>query len=472
MKRRVVFALVLAMLVISGCTQKPVDPTTKPTEPAATKPVEPIPTSAPTEPADPLEVLRADMMDSSCAFAVAFVGNIYLSGDQDPTALLQENAALLCAEYPFLLEIPSENMVDMGFGEIYCIIPADPDAAVRVAAAEMISDAEKVYEDVLYEASGEPFLLICNGTDLLPDAQVTVVSQGSETVWYPRLDKYLRPEPLIGETGQPLFLDITDYGTLFARDYLEMLDWDSFGVPTREDLVGTVWGWEGFAANDDLFTTYLLAFEENTAIVRWNDGINREDHELRDVPWDLQQMDSFAVLTLDLGGFAGVRSYNLLYAEEYGWLYTIVDLTSLEVAAGQEIPMRIMEERSLDAPDPMEMVGTWQRFRLEVEGYQEEDNSRSRTITIQGETQDALTISFMDRNYPDSNYYDQPLIVKQGVIYYGCGNQLWLAEVDYVGPWGTTYTITLLDDGTLLVHNYFLLDGAPSVSIEWFKRTG
>ena len=471
MKRMAVFVLVLALLVISGCEKKPVDPTTVSTEPVATKPAETVPTTVATEPADPLDVLRTEMADTSCAFAVAFVGNIYLRGDHDPAALL-ENAGRLCEQYPFLEEISSENMVNMGWGEIYCIIPADPDATVRVAAAEMISDAEKVYEDVLYEASGEPFLLICNGTDLLPDAQVTVVSQGSETVWYPRLDKYLRPEPLIGETGQPLFLDITDYGTLFARDYMEMLDWDSFALPAKEDLIGTAWGWEGIASNDNLFTTYLLAFEENTAIVRWNDGINREDHEMRDVPWTLNHVDGFAVLTLDLGGFAGVRSYNLLYAQEFGWLYTIVDLTGPEVTAGQEIPTRFLEERSLDAPDPMEMVGAWQRFRLEVEGYAEEDNSRSCTINIQGETRDTLTISFTDRNYPDSNYYDQPLLVKQGVIYQGCGNQLWLADVDYVGPWGTTYTLTLLEDGTLLVQNYFLLDGAPSVSYEWFERVG
>ena len=46
----------------------------------------------------------------------------------------------------------------------------------------------------------------------------------------------------------------------------------------------------------------------------------------------------------------------------------------------------------------------------------------------------------------------------------------WVADVDYVGPWDTTYTVTLTTDDILIKQNYFLLDGAPSVSYEYFRR--
>ena len=42
--------------------------------------------------------------------------------------------------------------------------------------------------------------------------------------------------------------------------------------------------------------------------------------------------------------------------------------------------------------------------------------------------------------------------------------------MDYVGPWETTYTVTMTADDILIKQNYFLLDGAPSVSYEYFRR--
>ena len=55
-------------------------------------------------------------------------------------------------------------------------------------------------------------------------------------------------------------------------------------------------------------------------------------------------------------------------------------------------------------------------------------------------------------------------------MYWNCGNSMWLADVDHVGPWDTTYAITLLEDGRLLLQNYWEVDGAPSVSYEWYER--
>ena len=55
-------------------------------------------------------------------------------------------------------------------------------------------------------------------------------------------------------------------------------------------------------------------------------------------------------------------------------------------------------------------------------------------------------------------------------LHYNCGNDAWVADLDYVGPWDTTYAFTLTVDDILIKQNYYLLDGAPSVSYEYFCR--
>ena len=459
--------LVGILLLTAGCTRKPESPISqKLTEIAGTTPAETIST---TVPMDPLEALREEMEGTSYAFAVAYIGDTY-ADEKDFNELLTSMAPELCRQWPFLLDIPAENIVDIGWGEIYCIIPADPDATVRISAVADEAQAEWEYSNVLYESeTGEPVLLVCNCSSERPDTQVTIISAEGETVWHPWQDKYRRVAPLTNEADEPLFLDNSDYTEIFTRIYQS--NTEGMRLPTEEDLVGKAWGWEGTALYDEYYCTYLLGFEEDTAFIRWNDGIDEEDHEIHDIDWKLTYVDDFAVLTLDLREFAGLRSYNLLHDEECGWLYTMVDLSSGEVTVGEEIPFRSMEPRSLNVPDPVEMVGTWKRVRMEFEGYGEEDTSGNCTIVITGETEDTLAISYTDRERPESNYQNKTLDIRQGQIYWGCGNSLWLAEVDHVGHWDTTYTVTLLEDGTLLLQNYWEMDGAPAVSYAWYRRT-
>ena len=475
MKRMAVFVLVLAMLVISGCEKKPVDPTTVSTEPVATKPAETVPTTVATEPVDPLEALREQMEGTSYAFAVAYMGDTY-EDEKDYPALLQELSPSVCEQYPFLLDIPAENIVDLGWGEVYCVIPADPNASVHVYQAVEVPLGEWEYtweySKLVYESeTGEPFLLVCTQADDLAGVRISFSSADTtEVVWYPLENMYRQLTPLTNAEGKDMLLDLTSYYDRFLHYYRDSTDY--MRLPTEEELLGKAWGWEGIALYDDRYTTYLIAFEEDGITIRWNDGYDEADHEITGIPWELNYVDEYAVLTMDLGEFAGVRSYNLLYDEEYGWLYTMTDLSDGEVDAGDEIPFRSLEPRSLNAPDPIEMVGTWVRVMCEMDGYAEADASGSCTLVIAGNSADALTISYTDREYPDGNYKNKSLWIAQGELYWGCGNSLWLAEVDHLGPWDTTYTVTLLEDGRLLLQNYFLLDGAPSVSYEWFERVG
>jgi hypothetical protein len=116
------------------------------------------------------------------------------------------------------------------------------------------------------------------------------------------------------------------------------------------------------------------------------------------------------------------------------------------------------------------MVGTWVRVMGEFEGFAEEDTSGSCTIVIAGNDQNSLTISYTDGDAPEYNFRNKAMTICQGELYWGCGNSLWLAEVDHEGPWGITHAVTLLEDGRLLLQNYWEMDGAPSVSYEWFEK--
>ena len=62
------------------------------------------PTTAPTEPADPLEAFREEMAGTPYVFAVAYMGDTY-ADEKDYSALLQELSPSVCQKYPFLSDI-------------------------------------------------------------------------------------------------------------------------------------------------------------------------------------------------------------------------------------------------------------------------------------------------------------------------------------------------------------------------------
>jgi hypothetical protein len=105
-----------------------------------------------------------------------------------------------------------------------------------------------------------------------------------------------------------------------------------------------------------------------------------------------------------------------------------------------------------------------------VEGYREESQPGAVLVEIKGTDPDSLTISYREKESPGGDYTDKGLSVEQRVMYQGCGNSRWVAEVMHVGQFDTYYTVTLLTDGRLLLQNYWIMDGAPTVSYEWFAR--
>lgn len=446
-------ALSLCLLLSTGCEKEPVEQTPE-SEPIVLCSVDDI---------------RQAMDGTSQTFAAAYFGYTYKDNLQQLFEHIKSRAPMMCQTMPFILEIPQKNVVGEYHGEVYCIVPTDPAASVTVNRAVIDENGLPEYTETLFSSeNGAPILLACNDSGFDPDTQVIITdSNGTETFWYPKLNDYHFIDPLWSEAGDDLLWDFTSYSEALAADYANMQK-EGWSLPEKEDLVGKAWGHE-ITLSDGRRETCLISFDKNAAYVRWNEGVGEEDHEYIEAEWVLSRKNGFAVLSIDFGEFAGILRYNLLYNKEYRQLFTMMDASTDSVEPGYECLYRYLEPRSMDVPDPVEMVGTWKRFQWETDGYREDDTSGTHTIVITGETQTDLTISFTNKESQNFNYKNKPLDVMQGVLYPDCGNNLWLAKVDHVGPWDTTCTVTLLEDGTLLLQSYWEMDGSPMVSYEWFR---
>lgn len=118
-------------------------------------------------------------------------------------------------------------------------------------------------------------------------------------------------------------------------------------------------------------------------------------------------------------------------------------------------------------PQPMDLVGSWQRTHTEVEG--DRNKNTKATITVSGDSETSLTITYKDKEFSDSNFKNKSLTIQEGELYTGCGNDLWYADVSSTGK--ESYSLTLLEDGTLMLQCTFDFDGMPMVSTQWFARS-
>ena len=147
----------------------------------------------------------------------AYLGSTGGEESADLTALL-EGADCLTA-YPFLREIPAEQVVAPGGWDIYCIVPADEDVSITVNEFGWPSwDAEgPVAGEVLWESgSGTPLCIAANVSDIMPDTQITVTAaDGTAIIYQPFLS--LRDGSLaVPEDGT--VYDFTVYPEGFVRE--------------------------------------------------------------------------------------------------------------------------------------------------------------------------------------------------------------------------------------------------------------
>lgn len=249
------------------------------------------------------------------------------------------------------------------------------------------------------------------------------------------------------------------------EEYLEKLN-DGWTVPKGEDLNGTAWGWEK-CTDDWYLVSNLVSFNAETVDVVWYDGIDEEAHVYAEAPYKITLENGIAVFEVDFSEMAGNLFYYLLISPERDEIYT------LEVNGDDDSePVSAILGQKLTA-DPMELVGQWDRIKTMVEGYEVESEPNTCIVEISGNSRENLKISYTENSeFEQNSYTDKDLFFTLGAlpVYTNCGNDVWHADVDYVGKYDTTFAITLLADGTLLLQNYFTFDGAPMVSYEWFKR--
>jgi len=148
-----------------------------------------------------------------------------------------------------------------------------------------------------------------------------------------------------------------------------------------------------------------------------------------------------------------------------------------------------MEEKPLpqspgELYTPAELVGTWLMVSGETEGWEwEAMPARLDTMTIRVEYFDgplALSAQLEQRDhygYLENAAHSQMLTVLQQPLHPSCENQNWSVRiggqspVDENGyPQEPELYATLLDYNTMLVQNYYTLDGYPAVSYQTYWR--
>ena len=479
--RLMAILLCCLLLLTAGCA-KPTEPPEVSTAGATTGSeettgvTEPEETAEITEPADAedasLHSLRQAMVETPQLFAVAYFGyhdTIDSDDPVDPYTVMQEQAPELCKDLPFLLDIPKDRVIG-NHGDLFCIVPLDENATVAVSKGTWDETSEQyLYEHSLYFAdSGEPILLFCNNADFEPDTQLCISGPSGEIIWYPILDDNDCPMSLWDDNRDNRFLDFSSYREMLVKDYREMEgEWVK---PTEEFLVGTTWVWERWT-KDGREVSCQVTFAEDTLSVRWNDGIDEENHEYLDASWELTYEDGYAVLSIDFREMAGVLRYNLMYHEVYDYLYFGMDVLQEEMPIGLEPLYRFLMPPVV--PEPVEMLGEWELAWTEVEGYRENVEPGTESISIFLNDDNGFRITLTDAVFPKKSFKNKELGVYEGELYSGCGNDRWMCYIGYMGPEDIIYSLTLTQDDILLMEMYWEIDGGvPMVAHKGYRRTG
>lgn len=206
-------ALLLLTLTACGGKKPAEDPSVQPPVEQPDPPDSPAPSEAEQSLADLRETIRA----AGAVLGCAYLGSTGGEESADLTALL-EDADCLTA-YPFLREIPAEQVVAPGGWDIYCIVPADENADVAVNEYGWLTEGAEgpVAGEVLWESgSGTPLCIAANVSDIMPDTQITVTAaDGTAIIYQPFLS--LRDGSLaVPEDGT--VYDFTVYPEGFVRE--------------------------------------------------------------------------------------------------------------------------------------------------------------------------------------------------------------------------------------------------------------
>ena len=152
---------------------------------------------------------------------------LYLGGSYEMTTDVQkvlDSQTDLRELWGFVYDIPEDHYVVSPDGgcDLYCIFPQDPDATLFVYEVSLTDDAENPLQrgkQLYYSEDGQPILLLCNISDIVPNTEVELYpSAGEELVFSPFLS---------GENGHVVQAD----GVCDFTIYPEGDDWETDTSP-------------------------------------------------------------------------------------------------------------------------------------------------------------------------------------------------------------------------------------------------
>lgn len=268
---------------------------------------------------DSLDLLRQELDERQQdeRFAVAYIGDI--DGKLSDLAVplrdwINDTAPGLCAQYPFVRNIPQERVVDDS-GSLFCVVPRDPNATVAVNRVRW-NEAKGGYEtlEVLYRSeSGDPILLFVSndlGTVPTDTTELLLTDSHPDTLsWYPIPGIVALPYDY--ENDRKLAYDFTFYSQEGNDGFGSDIGWT---CPTGSQLTQEVWAWQGNTDKPALATLELHANSSQegdwgTATFTWwyeSDFVTPEEVYTGD--WGLTGNGEYSgVIMLDLTRTGGKR---------------------------------------------------------------------------------------------------------------------------------------------------------------------
>lgn len=268
---------------------------------------------------DSLNLLRQELDERQQdeRFAVAYIGDI--DGKLSNLAIplrdwINDKAPGLCAQYPFVRNIPQERVVDDS-GSLFCLVPRDPDATVVVNRVRW-SAAKGGYEnvEVLYRSeSGEPILLfVSNDLGAVPTdtTELLLTDSHSDTLsWYPIPG--IVALPYDSENERRLAYDFTFYSQEGNDGFGSDIGWT---CPAGSQLTQKVWAWQGNTDKPALATLELHANSSQEddwgsgTFTWWYESDYTTPEEVYEGDWGLTANGEYSgVLILDMTRTGGKR---------------------------------------------------------------------------------------------------------------------------------------------------------------------
>ena len=295
-----------------------------------------------------VQFLRYMMEDTPQQFAVAYLG--WIEPGEDLQNWLEQKCPLLVSSEPYIPQIPQERVFGTS-GEVYCIVPNDPNMQVTIKRLQDAPNVEDMVKEVLFEGSmGEPFLVIANSGDFYQDTQIIFTdSQGTQTLWYPMTGQYYTTNLPENDEGSELAYDFSYYSEVYPYGYnLWMRDgWDWL---TEDYLTKTVWNRYFERVEGDRYVGYnwtMNLLEDGTLQVDLTNWEGTEKLVSYTGTWQLTELGEYSGLRLDMTCCANDGSLELPGAinDEYVVLRAPdVDNLLLGIREGQESNLMVTEE--------------------------------------------------------------------------------------------------------------------------------